>query len=97
MIVLSEYFGPFPWVGDGVVLKCIEPVQILWNLENTPSPGPKNPVEFFHGPCIIWNVFQYVVAKDDIEGIVDKWQVTNIRLNIGQGGVEVRCNVIQIP
>jgi hypothetical protein len=67
VVGLPETAHPFLLIGDVRILIRLERRPFPWSLKHRDAPGPQDTMEFRHRRMIIWDVFQYVAAEDDVE------------------------------
>lgn len=60
-----------------------------WNLEDSPSAGFHDPMQFTEALSVVGDVFQDMVAKDDVEPIVFQGDLVQVEVEVGQGRFDV--------
>jgi hypothetical protein len=66
------------------------------NLEKAPSSGFHDPMQFAEALGVVGDVFQDMVAKDDVEPVVFQGYVVQVEMEIGQGRFDVSGEYAQV-
>lgn len=90
VVVLAEDFFALARVGDGGVFEgCVGDGVEEGDLEDCEAVWFEDAVDFTHGLDVVADVFEDVVAEDDVECVLGEWYLVDIHFYFGEGGFDV--------
>lgn len=89
VVVLAKSALAFRRVCDAGVLVGRHLGRDEWNLEKSPSAGFHDPMQFAKALGVVGDVFQDMVAEDDVEPVVFQGYVMQVKVEVGKRRFDV--------
>ena len=94
MVVLPEDARALIGVGDRVILEGLFVIRLHGREQDAPAAGFEDAVEFAERLAVVGDVFEQVVAEDDVDRIIGQRDLLYVEMQVGQRAFEVGRDVL---
>ena len=94
MVVLPEDARALIGVGDRVILEGLFVIRLHGREQDAPAAGFEDAVEFVQRPAVVGDVFEQVVAEDDVDRIIGQRDLLYVEMQVGQRAFEIGRDVL---
>ena len=94
VVVLPEDARALIGVGDRVILEGLFVIRLHGREQDAPAAGFEDAVEFAQRLAVVGDVFEQVVAEDDVDRIIGQRDLLYVEMQVGQRAFEVGRDIL---